>query len=722
MKTLIRSKIFWAGLCIRLCLMPFFASTYLTDLFLPFLNHAVLNFGQNPWRSMPPEYFPYGSFLFLLMYVPRQLAYWVFGPITITNTALSLVLCKIPLVASEIVLMRALCRRTSQPSLFMIYFWINPIVIYISYVHGQFDAVVTTCTVLSLVYLIDRRIMLSAITMGCALASKFSAIVAVPMMLAYLWNREFPRKASQQIAKWITLFAIVAVTGFIPVIAAGKFAYTSLASPEAMRMIAAKIELGNGIAFYLGVALLLTVIGRLCVATRITSSGLIYGSGLIFALLVVATNTMPGWYYWTIPFMALLYANQVNAPRFPWYLAHAAYFINFVIVPSLSLPEILSQDQWQSASFTLLQTCFIGIITVMWVVSLREEARLERFVKPLMIGVAGDSAVGKNRLSETLQDLFGAKSTVVVEGDDYHKWERGDHHYERYTHLSPHANNLRVLEFHTRELIEGRVVKHKQYDHSTGQFNKTRTLKGGKTVIVQGLHTLYLRASRGTYDLRIFLDPHELVNLAWKIQRDVIERGYDIRQVMTSLENRRYDANTHIRPQREFADWIIEAVPKHALSRADVIAGIKPDIKFRHILWNDAKIDRLIDALKISLDIDIALEPIPDSVDRIALVIDGSLPAQSVADIASALCNSLRHVTRSTQPPIWRAGHDGLMQLIALNLLDSEHARTADEVGHDNYQTSSKQDRKVGPTGPGMGDRGGRSLEIEPRPDIAAGA
>ena len=109
---------------------------------------------------------------------------------------------------------------------------------------------------------------------------------------------------------------------------------------------------------------------------------------------------------------------------------------------------------------------------------------------------------GKNTLSESLKDLFNERNTLLIEGDDYHKWERGHERWQDYTHLNPKANHLSLMAMHTLQLSRGLSVLQRPYDHGSGVFGQPKELKFSKTVIVQGLHTFYLRGLRQTIDLR----------------------------------------------------------------------------------------------------------------------------------------------------------------------------------------------------------------------------
>ena len=103
-------KLFWIGLALRLGLMPFFGSHFLTDLFVPFIDSAIQNLGSNPWSLNPPNYFPYGSVLFVLLFIPKYIGYLIFGGAALGTTGLSYFLMKLPLLGADL-LLQSLLRK-----------------------------------------------------------------------------------------------------------------------------------------------------------------------------------------------------------------------------------------------------------------------------------------------------------------------------------------------------------------------------------------------------------------------------------------------------------------------------------------------------------------------------------------------------------------------------------------------------------------------------------
>jgi uridine kinase len=175
-----------------------------------------------------------------------------------------------------------------------------------------------------------------------------------------------------------------------------------------------------------------------------------------------------------------------------------------------------------------------------------------------VIAISGDSGSGKTRLCESLNRLFENENILKLETDRYHKWERGDPHYETYTHLHPEANYLQKMEDDVYNLILGDGVFAVDYDHSTGRFTPLEKISSKENIILCGLHTLWSSNLRPLLNLKIFMDTDRELIQEWKIHRDVTQRGKLPENVKKEMERRHHDYMSYINTQKEDADIIIQ--------------------------------------------------------------------------------------------------------------------------------------------------------------------
>lgn len=174
-----------------------------------------------------------------------------------------------------------------------------------------------------------------------------------------------------------------------------------------------------------------------------------------------------------------------------------------------------------------------------------------------VVAITGDSGSGKSTLLSLIRPLFLFDKVLEFETDRYHRWERGDSHWNTSSHLNPDSNHLEKLEEDTFNLRLGNSIIAVDYDHSTGTFTSPHRIEPRDNVILCGLHTLYSENIRGLSDIKIYMDTDPDLAAEWKLRRDVGERGHTRESVLQKIRERADDFTRYIRPQREFADMII---------------------------------------------------------------------------------------------------------------------------------------------------------------------
>jgi uridine kinase len=176
-----------------------------------------------------------------------------------------------------------------------------------------------------------------------------------------------------------------------------------------------------------------------------------------------------------------------------------------------------------------------------------------------IIAIAGDSGSGKSTLLKVLTPLFDNNNNniLTLETDRYHKWERGNENYQKYTHLNPYANHLEKMYEDVYDLKIGNEIYQVDYDHNTGKFTQKEKIESKNNIIICGLHTMHENKIKNILDIKIFMDTDRELIKKWKIQRDVNERGYSMEKVLKQIEDREKDYEQYISTQKVNADIII---------------------------------------------------------------------------------------------------------------------------------------------------------------------
>lgn len=179
----------------------------------------------------------------------------------------------------------------------------------------------------------------------------------------------------------------------------------------------------------------------------------------------------------------------------------------------------------------------------------------------VLIGVAGDSGCGKSTFLRRLTDLFGQELVTVICLDDYHSLDRKQRKETGITALDPRANNFDLMYEQVKALKEGKSVNKPIYNHETGTIDPPEVVEPNHIIVIEGLHPLYDERVRELLDFSVYLDISDDVKIAWKIQRDMAERGHRYEDVIAAINARRPDFLAYIDPQKKYADVVIQVLP-----------------------------------------------------------------------------------------------------------------------------------------------------------------
>ncbi len=189
-----------------------------------------------------------------------------------------------------------------------------------------------------------------------------------------------------------------------------------------------------------------------------------------------------------------------------------------------------------------------------------------RVDRPIILGIVGDSAAGKTTLTAGIAHILGPERVVTICTDDYHRYSRIERAKNGISALDPRGNYIDILEQHIRLLREGQPILKPVYNHHGGTLDAPEYVQPKEYVILEGLLGYTTRTMRDCYDVKVYLEPIEDLRVRWKIQRDTAKRGYSVEQVLDSLKKRERDSADFIRPQRTFADIVVQFYPPAGLS------------------------------------------------------------------------------------------------------------------------------------------------------------
>ncbi|KAJ1635535.1 uridine kinase family-domain-containing protein [Pavlovales sp. CCMP2436] len=148
-------------------------------------------------------------------------------------------------------------------------------------------------------------------------------------------------------------------------------------------------------------------------------------------------------------------------------------------------------------------------------------------VKAFVVGVAADSGCGKSTFMRRLTNIFGGSGALLDIGRE------------------------------TNTLVSDKTTMRQQ---TLGCTFWSREIAWAcmRECVPSGVIS---GAVRAMLDLSIYLDISDDVKFAWKIQRDMQERGHSLESIKKSIEGRKPDFDAYVAPQRAMADIVIEVLP-----------------------------------------------------------------------------------------------------------------------------------------------------------------
>merc|ERR1712176_631854 len=150
---------------------------------------------------------------------------------------------------------------------------------------------------------------------------------------------------------------------------------------------------------------------------------------------------------------------------------------------------------------------------------------------------------------------------TVVCLDDYHTNDRAGRKATGLTALDAKENDFALMGAQIEALKEGKAVWKPIYNHDTGNKDPPELIEPNKVMVFEGLHPIYDEKARSQLDLGIYIDIVNDVKFAWKVQRDVAERGWTEEQVRADIEKRLPDFSKYVDPQKANADVILRYEP-----------------------------------------------------------------------------------------------------------------------------------------------------------------
>jgi uridine kinase len=675
----ITSPFFYIPLFLKILAGSFLASSFATELFVPFLTHFSTHPLSNPYETFLLEgktnAFPYPFGMLTLLSFP----YLVFSSIVTEYVSpVNLFLLRATLLLADLSILTILLAwfRDKTKDVLVLY-WMSPILFYITYIHGQLDSIPIAFLFLSLYFISKKRDVAGLVFFGIACTTKMSSVLVLPLIFLYLFKER--EKTRMLFIKMLTPFVVFFLIN-IPMLFSNGFYELVFKTKEQFKVFDLFFVYSETLRVYIVPFVLLLLMLYVARLKRYTRNILIAFLTISFISLLLLIPPRQGWYFWIIPFIVYLYVQLPASKRVSLHLLSFAYFVYFAITPDSDFLEVASLFSFEfthttlylflqshglpismfvNLSFTLLQASLLFVGYTVYRYGLLEYTRQKLYYKPFIIGIAGDSGSGKTTLASSLSSVFSSFHTAIIKGDDMHKWERGHEKWKEYTHLDPLANDLHSEMDTLRKVTQDEPFSRKVYDHDTGTFTAPKKITPKRLVIFEGLHAFFLEKIRKSFDIRVYVSPEEQLRLHWKIIRDTSKRGYSKEKVLDVIEERKDDSASYISVQEKHADIIFSLRNKislgDTLGNKDVILTLSLFITCS----NDINVESFLQAMLPYTSVEYAIADKQQTVK-----VTGKITACDIETIATRLFNQLDDIT--DEQPVWKDGYEGVMQLFTI--------------------------------------------------------
>ncbi|MEY3209526.1 MAG: hypothetical protein RIT28_7 [Pseudomonadota bacterium] len=176
--------------------------------------------------------------------------------------------------------------------------------------------------------------------------------------------------------------------------------------------------------------------------------------------------------------------------------------------------------------------------------------------RPFVVVISGGTASGKTTIAQALAARLGDRA-LLVSHDRYYR-DVADpltHNYDE-----PGALDTALLVEHLRALRDHKPATLPIYHFPIHRrLPEVETVTPRPVILIEGLFVLADPAVRSQADLMVFVEAESDLRLARRLRRDVIERGWNIEQVLTRyLRDVREGYRRFIRPSRAYANVILD--------------------------------------------------------------------------------------------------------------------------------------------------------------------
>ena len=199
----------------------------------------------------------------------------------------------------------------------------------------------------------------------------------------------------------------------------------------------------------------------------------------------------------------------------------------------------------------------------------------------LFIGICGASGSGKSTLAHALEEKLGNEHCLVLQQDAYYR----DHSHLTFdqrvklNYDEPGIFDHDLLLEDIQQLLRGGGITRKGYNFSEHrrEDKPDEIILPKEVLILEGIHCFHDKRLTDLMFLKLYMQVEPDICLLRRIERDIVERGRDIRGIEEQyLNSVKPMFDRHIRNYIKDADVIVANGGKNARI-VDILAGYVQD-------------------------------------------------------------------------------------------------------------------------------------------------
>ena len=430
---------------------------------------------------------------------------------------------------------------------------LNPLFIYSISILGQLDFIPLSFFLISLYFLKIKNKYLSILFICLSLSSKIIFILLMPLIILYFIKLDENLPQTLQTVLFSTLLILILNIQFfldrnyLDTIFYGiNRGYTVVSDTT-------NIFSNNVLIILLFITFTIFMFWKN--VHRLDFIGVSIFTGFLTFPIFITNLSNIGWLLWTFPsFLILFFSYEIKIKSLL-----TSFFLILVVANEENQFIEIDANLELFLNYIIYSTSTIILYYLYQIITKNPYFKIKS--SPIIVTIAGDSAVGKSTLASHLEEYFGSKFVDKIELDSFHKYERGHPEWNKKTHLNPEMNDLLSFKKIILNLLNGETQIVKNYNHMTGKFDSNNKKKIKDYLIIEGLHSLFFSDLNKKYDLNIFLDLNEEVKNETKLKRDK-ERKKEEDVIKSEIEIRKKDFDEFIFPQSKKADLFISTISR----------------------------------------------------------------------------------------------------------------------------------------------------------------